>query len=161
MAMTADQVDNQYKLVHAIREDAGHFEHPTQFGLTYLCYPFCHENKQVEEARLRVGAEITKTLIGKGMTIFAPVNYSLDVQEAGAIPPQGWYHWDLGVLDRCDTLAVIEFPGWEKSLGVTLELVFARAKDMNIVFVSWDKLSEENEEFHLDPHDVQIINDNS
>ena len=35
-----------------------------------------------------------------------------------------WYEYDLYILERCDTIAVIKLSGWERSNGVRLETEF-------------------------------------
>ena len=91
-------------------------------GLIYLSAPYGHDDKRVISARLAATDLIAAQLIAAGSYIFSPLSHNAHLSQMGYEPPVGWYEFGLRFLDACQTLAVLQLPGWKQSHGVQLEI---------------------------------------
>ena len=93
--------------------------------LAYLACPYTHPNPEVVEARKQAALECTGRLIDAGYLMYNPLLNSCAVAGLGYAPANGWYEYDLQVLERCERLMVLQLPGWWLSVGVQRELSYA------------------------------------
>ena len=111
-------------------------------SLWYVACPYSHCDPKVVQQRV---ADL-KTCVARitelyGAVPFSPIMYTLSLQEAGVKPTTGgWYQFDLAFLRKADRLIVLEFEGWETSVGVALEIAFAQAQNLPIVYLTKEQL---------------------
>lgn len=117
-------------------------------SLWYLSCPYSHPDPVVMKHRIQqlrmCVVHIVKEF--KGVIPFSPVLYTIDIQKSGIeSPPEGWYAFDLAFLYRFnvlkgDRLAVLQFEGWESSVGVALEVATAEALGIKVLYYTVDEL---------------------
>ena len=107
-------------------------------SLWYIASPFSDEDPAVQRSRWDAIRGVVVGMIKKysseNVVPFSPVLYTVALQDF-CEPPQGWYRFDLYFLDKCDVLKVVQLPGWEKSLGIQLEIAYALGKGIPIDYV--------------------------
>ena len=133
--MTQQELDIQAFYEHAET-------HVHEIPYIYLACPFSAPDPEVRKARVATIAKITAGLIAEGHIVFSPVAYTAEIQKH-ADPPAGWYNFTLRQLAACTHLLVVKLDGWQKSLGIKLEIAFAKGAGMPIEYM------EDNDEPNL------------
>lgn len=102
--------------------------------MIYLACPYSHDDEEVEEKRANLATRIAATLSKEGNVVYSPLTSSRPLEQKGGCP-KTWDFWepiDKSFIDICDTLAVVNAPGWETSTGVQDEIEYAKSRDMDI-----------------------------
>ncbi len=106
--------------------------------ITYLAAPYWHHEESIRKERLELVNKVAAKLIEQGETIFSPLTYEAGIKRylpATIEYDSGfWHNFDLTFLAKCDRLIVLTLEGWEESVGVTLEIEFARENDIGIFY---------------------------
>ena len=95
--------------------------------MIYLASPYSDPDPVIREQRFRAACRATAALIGAGHMVFSPIVHSHPLVVHGL--PTGWEFWKRRCrehLARCDEIAILTLPGWERSIGVQAESWFAR-----------------------------------
>jgi len=105
---------------------------PTQF--IYLAGPYSHDLPSMRENRYLAHKQCLTKMMNEGDKVFAPIvqGHLLDLNHWGGAE---WLGFDLPILDRCDLLAVLTIPGWDKSWGVDKEITRAKETNKPIVYL--------------------------
>lgn len=99
--------------------------------LIFLSSPLDHPDPKVRAERVKEILKIAAELGERGYTVITPVGYTVELQKIADFK-YGWYDWCLRLLKRCDVLWIVKMNGWEESLGMKLEIAFAKGKGMTI-----------------------------
>jgi nucleoside 2-deoxyribosyltransferase len=98
----------------------------------YLAVPY----SQDKERGLRAACKGAARLMTEGNIVFSPISHSHGIDAfLGGAPWEMWRKTDLFLLEACDQVTVIMLPGWEKSTGVTAEIMHAREKGIPVHFL--------------------------
>ena len=109
---------------------------------TYIANPYSHPIPEIMQARLACVAAVLHRYTGEGKPAFAPVYYTQQMQENGAYPPQGWYHYDLSFLAVCESMTLLCIPGFQESSGVQLEIAAANMAGIPVIEVPWPAIAQ-------------------
>ena len=104
--------------------------------MIYLACPFSHPDPAVREARFQAACRAAADLLLAGEVAFAPVVYGHPLVALGV--PGDWPFWsrlDRAMIERCDEVHVLALPGWDTSVGVRQEVLFARSFGKPVKFV--------------------------
>jgi len=74
-----------------------------------------------------------KTLLAAGWLPYVP-HASIVLDMLSPAPPEFWYEYDLGVLQRCDFMYVCPDEATKHSTGVTDEILFCTKNDIPILY---------------------------
>ena len=115
--------------------------------LVYIASPYAHDDMLVVNERVKSVTDVTCDIILKLSDIvvpFSPIAYTHGLDqtikqrnsELGSDKPIeiDWYTFDLVYLLRCDALLVLELKGWQQSMGVALEIAFAKKHEIPIIY---------------------------
>lgn len=115
--------------------------------LIYLAsiYSVEHEDgtkPTLEELKERVRQATIKAaeLMQEGFNVFSPITHSDVIAD---FMPENlrrnhdfWLEIDFDMIERCDELWVYMLPGWERSYGISQEIIFARENNIPIKYIS-------------------------
>jgi uncharacterized protein DUF1937 len=109
--------------------------------MIYLASPYSSADPAVRLERYEKVSALTAALITLGHVVFCPIAYSHPLAERFGMAGdwKTWKHIDLAFIQKCDELWVYELPGWEKSVGVTEEILKAREWGKLVEHVSEEK----------------------
>lgn len=117
-------------------------------ALHYLATPYT-DYCQGRTAAFQHAAEAAAALLRRGLLVYSPIAHSHPIAEHGRLDPCDQHLWmalDLEMLDRCNSLLVVQMPGWNESAGVAAEIAHAEATEKPISYLSWPMLNvRENE----------------
>jgi len=124
-------------------------------SLWYLSCPYSDPDPAVVKHRIEQLQVCVAHIISEfnGVIPFSPVLYTVGIQKSGIeSPPEGWYVFDLGFLYRwnvlkSDRLIVLQFDGWESSVGVALEVATAEALGLTVLYYTVDELLSDGPPF--------------
>ena len=93
--------------------------------LTYLAAPLGHPEPSVRKARLEEVNRYCGYLTRQRLLVFSPLSHGAAL-DADDISNSAWYAIGLHFLARCDEMRVLALDGWDDSVGVGLEIRYAR-----------------------------------
>lgn len=106
---------------------------------TYVAAPLKHENKSVEEARIRLANLYTTVLLEQGRIVYCPIVYSYCFKPLGLclpIPETTWIAHSIYMMAAANDLLVLEIPGYKESIGVAAEIAYAELYSIPIEYSS-------------------------
>lgn len=106
--------------------------------LIYLAAPYSHPDPPVISARMEAFDAVAAQMLLVGKHVVSPLLFHSLLGQHNV--PGNWTFFEaysLSLLDRCDEIVVVSLPGWADSKGVSGELAFARAKEMEISSVDY------------------------
>ena len=126
---------------------------PGEDEMVYIASPYTHSDAAIVRARVKAARAVAADTAGHGKTAFSPVLYTHTLLEAaGAIPPSGWYEFDLCFLEKAKEMVILELPGWEDSQGIMIEKAFAHGRRIPVVHVKLDQIRD-----LLDPETLGLM----
>lgn len=106
----------------------------------YIASPYSHHDSKKMEKRYLEVTKFAAKLTAKGFIVFSPITHC-HVMAMLQKMPHDWDFWaniDFTFLDVCESLIVLQLPGWESSVGVTAEITYARNRGKRIMYCkSW------------------------
>lgn len=114
--------------------------------LYYLASPYTHAEKSVMKERAFASMKGSIELFKHGIFSFAPIAYNSPWEEVEKFAPnfEVWEEFDKAYVERCSGVIVLMIDGWDRSIGVTEEIRFA--KELNIpVYYTTQKQLENGE----------------
>lgn len=110
--------------------------------LYYLASPYSHSDPAVKKARAEAVTESAVELLHKGVFVFAPISYNEPWERYNL--PGDWNFWcdfDKTFVERCDGgIIVLQLDGWDKSVGVTAEIDYARSIGLPVYYVTQEQI---------------------
>lgn len=109
---------------------------PAETGkMIYLASPFWHEDSAVRHNRYLAATQAAGTFILDGILIFSPIThcYPIDQEHPDNFSNSKWTTISMAYLKRCQSLLVLELPGWNRSTGVAGELAYARRNRLSVI----------------------------
>jgi len=104
----------------------------------YLASPYTGSTLPNEEAFDLVCKEAGR-LMKEDKTIFCPIAMGTPIANRCDLPHthEFWIKKDIEILRKAEELYVYKLPGWEDSLGVTLEIKAAEAVGIPITYLDY------------------------
>lgn len=110
---------------------------PSSRNLEYIAAPFTSDNEETQRARLRAATQYAARPTADSSNLFSPLTHSEALQSmAQPLPASRWYSLDLAVLSGCSRMRVLRLHGWDDSLGVTMEVEYAKMLGMIVSYES-------------------------
>lgn len=102
--------------------------------MMYLASPYYHPDALIMKTRYLLAKQATIGLLSQDIWTYSPIvhNHPLEMQREHEF----WMRFDLDMLRRCDSLGILDIPGWRESKGVAIEMDIATRLDMKFQFVS-------------------------
>lgn len=103
--------------------------------MTYLASPYSHPDPAVRLRRYEEAAQACAKLC-KSIHVFSPIVHWHEIAQRHVLPTDAAHWWDYNrsFLRRCDSVIVLELPGWDLSEGVTLEIKLATYLSIPITY---------------------------
>lgn len=120
-----------------------------QYELCYLATPYYGYEGGLDKA-YEDAALLSLKLFGMGINNYSPIVYSHHIARALEIDPTDhdfWMAFDQPMMKKCDALIIARFPGWDKSMGVSIENDRFRAQDKDV--------------WHIDPNGPKLVSEPS
>lgn len=110
-----------------------------RFGglLVYLAAPLGHQDPSVRASRFESVNRYCAFLLRERKLVFSPLSLGASL-DAADFPSSVWYALGLQFLARCDEMSILALYGWEESVGVGLEIRYARQLRIPIYVVNPD-----------------------
>ena len=105
--------------------------------LIYLAAPLGHRNPSVRAGRFESANRYFGYLVRERNLVFSPLSLGSSL-DATDFPNSVWYALGLQFLARCDEMRILALDGWEESVGVGLEIRYARQLRIPIYVVNSD-----------------------
>lgn len=101
----------------------------------FLASPYSHPEISVRLSRFVAASRACSYLAQTGLAVYSPIVHWHDIALAERLPFDAdfWLEQNRPFIEKCDRLYVLTLAGWEKSVGVTLEIAMARALDKPVI----------------------------
>ncbi len=112
--------------------------------LYYLASPYSHPDPKIKKLRAELVTESAVDLLRHNVFVFAPISYN-EPWEKYNLPGdwQFWEHFDKTFVSRCDGgIIVLMLDGWDKSVGVTAEIEFAKSIGLPVYYATPEQIKE-------------------
>lgn len=110
--------------------------------LYYLASPYSHPDPKVKKHRAELVTESAVDLLHHGIFVFAPIAYNEPWEKYNL--PGDWNFWcefDKTFVSRCDGgVIVLMIDGWDKSIGVTAEIEFAKSRGLPVFYATMEQI---------------------
>jgi len=110
--------------------------------LYYLASPYTHSDPAIKKARADAVTEAAVDLLRHAIYVFAPISYNEPWEKYNL--PGDWNFWsefDKTFVSRCDGgIIVLMLDGWDKSVGVTAEIEFAKSIGLPVYYASPEQI---------------------
>jgi ParB/RepB/Spo0J family partition protein len=99
-------------------------------GLVYLASPYSADKDAIKKKRFEAACEAAARLLSQCVMIFSPIAHSHPIATIGCTPTswEFWEKYDKTILDKCDSMIVLQLDGWEESVGVKAEIEWMESK---------------------------------
>lgn len=107
--------------------------------LVYLASPYSHPKAQVRAKRFSLALDASAVLMKrKGDMVYSPIVQCHLISLRHSLPTdsQFWESRDKLMISLCDCFTVLLAEGWRESVGVTMELEYARSLNRPVWMVS-------------------------
>jgi hypothetical protein len=106
----------------------------------YLASPYTG-SIQEQQQRFVEAQAATAWLLNKGVFVYSPIGACHPLANLHKLPTDWkfWAEYDKMFISRVDEFWVLKIPGWDRSVGVTAEIKFAREIGKPIKEVSRDE----------------------
>jgi nucleoside 2-deoxyribosyltransferase len=111
--------------------------------LYYLASPYTHSDETIKKGRARAVTEAAVKLLKLGVFTFAPIAYN-EPWERHDLPGDWgfWCDFDKSFVERCDAgLIVLMLDGWDRSVGVTAEIEFAKELGYPVYYCTQEQVN--------------------
>lgn len=106
--------------------------------LIYIASPYNHTDSEVVKNNFEFVTKFSADLCSKGLVAFSPITYGHTLLEYQSMPTdwEFWKNFCLSFLKHSDELWVLMMPGWDKSRGVTEEILYAKENNIYINYIT-------------------------
>jgi hypothetical protein len=97
-------------------------------GFWYLVSPYSSDDPNIRRRRYEQALSATAILMQRGYAVFSPLSHSIPLTDPRFELPQYTEFWlgtDLPILEASRGVVLLKLDGWDKSAGVTAELIHA------------------------------------
>lgn len=109
----------------------------------YLASPYTHTDERIKKDRAKAVTEAAVRLLKLGVFTFAPIAYN-EPWERHELPGDWafWCDFDKSFVERCDAgLIVLMLDGWDRFVGVTAEIEFAKELGYPVYYCTQDQIN--------------------
>ena len=120
---------------------------PAAEHMLFISTPYIHEKAHVRYARRALAGNISKVLNDNNINAYNPIEDQSKSQKH-----TNWYDINLNIMNKATHLIVLNVPGIDISLGVAMEIGFAKNKQIPIYKISetlWQHLVRPVERMNL------------
>lgn len=92
--------------------------------MIYLASPYSHPDPLVMKTRFLLAEQVTAGLLATCQWTYSPIVHCHELASKYKLPTDFnyWKAYNLHMLRRAESFAVLTIPGWQESKGVTGEL---------------------------------------
>lgn len=113
--------------------------------LIYLATPYSHDDWIVKAGRVSESSVVQLWLQHRGLVVYNPLT-AWEGLPGGVLDEARVRSHGITVLQHCDLLVVLKMEGWEKSIGVQMEIDEAKRLGMGIVMITSVELHQPDSE---------------
>ena len=102
--------------------------------LIYIGSPYTHPEKDIMQLRHDQVLDITADLLNQGFHVISPIVHchSLSIKHNMRSDFEFWKKYNFALLSKCAVLLIVPLEGWEKSVGLWGEIMFATENNIQI-----------------------------
>ena len=107
----------------------------------YIASPYTHPDKHVRTQRYEQVRDYTAECLKNGEIVYSPINDNHPIAIANEMPTN-WEFWarvDKAFIAVCSKVRVYQMDGWDKSVGVSAEVEYAKSIGKEIEYVGYNQ----------------------
>lgn len=106
--------------------------------LAYIASPYSDPDPNVRQQRYDAVCAATKAIAEQGIyAVYSPIAHWHPIALTFNLPKDAkfWKDQNYGVMNVADTIIVLKLHGWISSIGVDMEIQFARDNNKNLIYM--------------------------
>ena len=105
--------------------------------MIYLASPYSHPDSHIVRDRFLLVEQVTALLIQQGEFVWSPIVHCHEMAAKFKLPTDAlfWKAYNFDFIRRADAVYILKIPGWDKSVGVKMEIELADACGIRKQFV--------------------------
>lgn len=109
-------------------------------NLVYLASPYSDDDPEVMEKRYLAACDVVGKLAAINVMVYSPIVHWHVVAKRVQLPTSFsfWSEYDTQMMDVCDMVYVLAIPGWNTSVGVRREVLYAMKAGKQVVVIGPD-----------------------
>lgn len=106
--------------------------------MIYLASPYSNPDPLIVQTRFLLVEQCTAELIKQGLFVWSPIVHCHEMARKYNLPTDAefWQGYNFDFIRRADAVYVLNIPGWDKSVGVGMEMRLANAGLIPVKFVT-------------------------
>ena len=111
--------------------------------MIFISAPYSHKDKNIEAKRYELICRYAAFLFANNKTSISPVMMGYPCLEFKKMPGdfQFWKDYSFELLSKCDTLHVLELAGWNESIGVAQEIIYADNNEIPVKYIEYNNIA--------------------
>lgn len=107
--------------------------------MIYVASPYSHENSLVRTARFEAVRSYCAARMSLGEIVFSPIVYGHQFAAIYDHPTDAkfWEDFNHSILIACTECRVLKLDGWDKSVGVEIEIAYAGSHGIRVTYAEW------------------------
>jgi hypothetical protein len=110
--------------------------------ITYLGAPYSHPSPVLRAARVAAATSCARHLTSSGIFVYSPLTYAAALGGEGTLTNEKWLNHCLIFLASAKHFAFLQFPGFDVSYGLALELALAKILNLTIISFEPDEIKK-------------------
>ncbi len=109
--------------------------------MIFISSPYSHKDKKIEHERYVETCKYAAWLFSLNEKAISPVIIGHPLLQHEKLPGDFtfWKNYSFDLLNNCQQLHVLELDGWEESVGIQHEIIYAQSKEIEVVYIRPDK----------------------
>lgn len=109
--------------------------------MIYLAAPYTHPSRQIVQARVTSTAAAVAYYAQRQRWFYSPILQGHEAERAFGhnLPWETWMAHGFAAIDKCQSICVLQLPGWDVSKGVKAECQYAKENNFPVTAISWDE----------------------
>jgi hypothetical protein len=107
--------------------------------LAYVATPYSHPDVVIRNRRYEEACKAAKALAMQGKyAIYSPIAHWHPIAVACGMPTDAmfWKEQNFGIMTAAHAIIVVKFDGWISSMGVDMEITFAKQNNKVLIYTS-------------------------
>jgi hypothetical protein len=110
----------------------------------YIASPYSSPSDTIRHKRFQLAELYTAKCLREKDWVYSPIVHCHELAQRYNLPTNAayWLEYNYAMLERADSIRLLQLPGWEHSKGVEAELNFATEKGLQVIHIDYETIKQ-------------------